>query len=852
MSSIEKGFGEPKKPSAQEVAKEGSTGPENEPTGFDLRGDSSANGANKDAGKQRFELGSPGRPTSYGRDGMDGHDEFERRHSQDAHVIRREPLRTNPAPYLQAVNEAYHPVIEAEQEDAIDLARYWRIVNRHKWGILSITLLVLVIGTLNALSKTPIYRAQTTLVAEPFQRKVTVKDEYINSAAVFLFYDTQFDIIRSRAIAERAADDLRLVEKARANYENAQDKAEEPKTGVALLIDTVAGWFDWRHWVSDSVEAQEVVAPPTDEQLREGVISEVQGGTSVQGGKQSQIINIYFEHSDPNEAARRANAVASAYVRYGVDTRLASSQRTNQWLQDQIIEVRGALKKSEDALLAYQSQTGLVDTNQQQEISNDRLRELTTTLIEVKSRSAEAKLRYQRAQQLELEGADPDTMATILQSNNVKQLALELTRIERDMGELKSRVTEQHPLMKKANVELDEARKALRKEFNKVLNSLESEAQVAAAKTREIQDLIDAEKTEIGNSTGDTLELIRLERDVENNRKLYEALLIRLQETDVTSDLDTSNIQILDAASAPKAPYKPNKTRMIMLSAILGLGLGVLLAFVREHLDRTLKTMDDIEEKLGLTALGMVPLVRDRKHNEPASEYLGKPRSPFAEKINHIRTGLLFSSIDNPPRSVLVTSATGGEGKTTLAINLAAAYSQLDKTLLLEVDLRKPAISERLGIDHKLGLTDLIVDPGLGDQLIRPLKEGSNLYVLTCGTRPQNPLETLSSQQFAHLLKQLRRYFRYIVLDGPPLLAVSDAAVLGHLVDTTVLVAKAETTSLKMIKDALSLMRKARLEPLGVVLSQADTKRMAYYGGHYYHYDKRYYGEERDAQKAAT
>ncbi|MDJ0739238.1 MAG: polysaccharide biosynthesis tyrosine autokinase, partial [Gammaproteobacteria bacterium] len=296
--------------------------------------------------------------------------------------------------------------------------------------------------------------------------------------------------------------------------------------------------------------------------------------------------------------------------------------------------------------------------------------------------------------------------------------------------------------------------------------------------------------------------------------------------------------------------FKPNKTRIILVAAVLGLMLGIALAFLREHFDRTLKTLDDIEEKLALTALGIIPLVRERKKSNPDTQYLSDPRSPFAEKINHIRTGLLFSSIDDPPRTLLITSATSGEGKTTAAINLAAAFAQLDRTLLVEVDLRKPTLRERLHAAPRKGLADLVLDPGLAREVIQPVDGADKLHLLTCGTRPANPLELLSSQQFQALLNKLQQHYRFIVLDGPPLLAVSDAAVLGHIVDETIMVAKAESTSIKMIKDASALLRKANLLPVGVILAQADSKRMAYYGGGYYHYDQRYYGEGSDSAKA--
>lgn len=841
MSVIKKGFGGAEKPGSSEASH-----PKN---------DDNDTGGDRSAG---FDLTAPaahaagnGAPDQKAPSHFASLSSHHAAHDDDSHsagIVPRERLGPSPLPQLHAVNEAYHHIIDGDS-DALDLARYWRVVRRHKWGIVGVALAVLAVGLLGAMLTTPLYRAQTTLVAEPFQRKVTLKDEYINSAAIFLFYDTQFDIIRSRAIAERVVDRLGLVEGARAELDKAPHDDVESDSDIAVLLESLRHWFDWRNWAGgsqDDIQAK----PPSDKELRGSLVAEVQDSLTVQGGKQSQIINIFYEGPDAREAARRANAIAQAYVSFGDDNRLASSKRTNQWLQDQIVQVRENLKRSEAALLAYQESSGLVDTGQQQTVSNDRLMQMTDELVRAASQAAEAKLRYDQARLLAKDIGNIEKITTVLPNSNIAQIALDLSEAERQVGELTARVTDQHPMMKEALVSVREAKKALKKEIDKVVNTLRNEYQVADKKMREIDVLLASERAAIGDATGATLELVGLERDVENNRKLYEALLVRLQETDVTSDLDASNIQILDTATPPLAPFKPNKVLIVMLAGIFGLGLGILLAFVREHLDRTLKTLDDIEDKLGLPALGIVPLIKDLRDGTPETFYLNNSRSPFAEKLNHIRTSLLFSSIDNPPRTLLVTSATSGEGKTTLAANVAAALSQLDKTLLIEVDLRKPVLAARLGLTGPRGITDLVTDLGLANEVIRPIEGEPNLFVIPCGTRPPNPLELLSSQQFRKVLDRLREHFAYIVLDGPPLLAVSDAAVLGHTVDASIIAARAESTSIKMHKDALRLLRKAKVEPEGVVLTQADVKRMAYYGGHDYHYDRRYYGEDQATEKA--
>ncbi|MFT5391703.1 MAG: succinoglycan biosynthesis transport protein ExoP, partial [Gammaproteobacteria bacterium] len=295
------------------------------------------------------------------------------------------------------------------------------------------------------------------------------------------------------------------------------------------------------------------------------------------------------------------------------------------------------------------------------------------------------------------------------------------------------------------------------------------------------------------------------------------------------------NVRVIDRAEVPSAPYKPNKRRMIIVAGLVGLFVGIGLAFFRERLDNTFRTPATMEEKLGISSLGVVPLITNE--HVPEREVLENPRSLFTENINHIRTGLLFSNIDNPPQMIAITSASSSEGKTTLSANLAAAFAQLDRTLLIEVDLRKPVLARRLGIASVPGITDLVAGQVEREQCLHQVSEKSPLFVISCGAMLPNPLEFLSSARFAETLAELREHFTYIVLDGPPALAVSDAAVIGHLADAVILAVKAESTTHKMSQEAVSRLNRATVRITGGVLCQADIERMAEYGGGYYYAD---------------
>jgi capsular exopolysaccharide synthesis family protein len=319
-------------------------------------------------------------------------------------------------------------------------------------------------------------------------------------------------------------------------------------------------------------------------------------------------------------------------------------------------------------------------------------------------------------------------------------------------------------------------------------------------------------------------------------------------EADVSGDYDASNVRIIDRATVPQFPIKPRVSLIVAAALVGGLFFGVVLAFLREVLGNVFRTPDQIEEQLHLPSLGITPLIKKSKNSvAPEKQYIDDQRSTFAEAINTIRTGLLFSDIDNPPKTILITSTVGSEGKTTLAINLAVAFSQLDKTLLIELDLRKPAIAKDLGLNGKVGLSDILSGGDIENNMVSQLEGAPNLSVITCGTVPPNPMELLSSKRFAALLITLKQQFTHIIIDSPPTLPVSDATVLSKLADATIIAVKAEGTKIRMAKETIARLSKVNAQITGIVLTQASTKKMNYYGAHYY--QEGYYGvDPKDAR----
>ncbi len=742
-------------------------------------------------------------------------------------------------------------------EETIDLTQYWRTVKRHKWGILSITLMALIIGTLYALSATPIYQASTILLADPKQPTVSSnQDQYVNTAMVYLFYETQYGIIGSHTVAEKVVAKLGLVEKHKTEKSTEDTAPSDPDNIIQQLKAWKKAAFDWRQWLPEELKPEPDLEP-TDLELQHQLATSIQGLLKVKGGKQSSIISVSYESKDPQLAADVVNAVADAYIEFGLNSRFNSAKKNANWLNEQLTELKENLKASELALETYQKRKGLIESSQQQSIATTQLSTLNRELIRAQTKRSEAEILYNQVKSLSDKEMDYASLGPVLNSETVEDLLREVTKASRRVNELNElyskRYRDTHPEMIVAKSDLEAVNQRLKLEMQKYVNNIKKDYQATTAHEKQLKSLIRKQKGELSDLKGVSFELAQLERNMENDRKIYENFLSRFQEANISEEYDASNIRIVDSASVPSQPTKPRKRLIVLISGVLGLFLGLMLAFLREALDNTFKTTDNIEEKLGIPSLGLTAMVKaGRKSVIPERQFVSDPRSQFSENINNIRTGLLFSNIDHPPQVTLVTSATGAEGKSTLAANLAASLGQLDNTLLLEVDLRKPSLANTLKITRAPGLSDLVANQAAWDQIAisKVGKEDSDFYAVTCGTLPPNPLELISSQHFQQILEKLKARFKYIVLDAPPILAVSDAAVLGQLSDSVIMAVKAESTTIKMAQEAVSRLKKSNVHVTGAVLTQAEPRRMSYYGGHYYHAS--YYGyKDPETGKAA-
>ncbi|MFC4700850.1 GumC family protein [Glaciecola siphonariae] len=722
-----------------------------------------------------------------------------------------------------------------EQEQVLDIGQYWRTIKRAKWLIAFIALLCLSLGVYVASTATPIYQATSKILADPQAPSASREEQYVATALVFLFYETQYEIIQSRAIAETVVDKLSLVERYK---EEQKQKAREPKSSFSMAsikreLSALLG----------NSQANAKPTPKTDDELKVMLATELQSNISVSGGKQSQVINISYQSPDPQLAAEIINAVAQAYIQFGLEARLGEVKNTEAWLAEQSSDLKAQLTESENKLRDFRMQQGIMDSDLQERDSNSRIQTLSNQLLNAQSNLSIKKELHDEVKDLPEGSKAFYSLTPVLENNTTSALVKEEARLQSRVNEFFQRYKEKHPKMIAARSELQSVQTSLNQEIAKIVDRIESDYRLAQQQVSNIQRLLTEERNSIQSLQGSSFTLTALEREVENNRRVYESFINRLMETNIKGDFTASNVQIIDSATVPQFPVKPNVKLIIALSLFVGLFLGVVTAFLREALHNTFRTPESIEENLNVPSLGMtIKLAKKEIGSIPELQYLQDLRSVFTESINTVRTSLMFSNIDNPPKTILVTSATGAEGKSTLAMNLAAAYGQMGKTLLLEVDLRKPSVAKNLNAPPRSGLTDVLAGSiELKEALLKP-SEHSNYRVLTCGTIPHNPIELLSSDKFFDALNTFKKHFDHIILDGPPTLPVSDATVIGTKVDGVILAVRAEVTKIKASKEAVRRLQKLNANVIGAVLTLAEPQKISYYGDHYYAGE--YYGTD--------
>ncbi|WP_295456485.1 polysaccharide biosynthesis tyrosine autokinase [uncultured Thiodictyon sp.] len=722
----------------------------------------------------------------------------------------------------QAGAERLRPAPPGE-DDGIDLLRIWYAVYRHKVSILLLALLTVMVTTLVVYSQTPIYQSTATLLIEPSTSQVvSIKQVYGAEAGSNDYLQTQFELIRSRSLAERVVRDLKLNE--RPEFDPRQRPAPALKWPDWLNVSLIQRFLP----TTRPADLREPEVPAEDK-VFEAVVSAFMSRVTVAPKRGTQLATIGVEMASSVMAAQAANALAQGYIDSQFEARLGLNQAAASWMTNRVAELKANLQASEQRLQQYREKENLVDLEGVTTLSGQELTQVGTRMVELRRELASVENQYKQIERMKGAGWERLAAVPVVAADSmVRQFRAEEARARAKVEELSRRYGPKHPAMAAARTDLESAQVNLRNQVEQVVGGIERSYQLAIANEASVRGSFQQNKSEIQDIKRKEFTFRELQREVESNRTLYDTFMTRLKETSAVSDLQAANARIVDRAIVPKAPVRPKKGQIIAIAGLLALLAGIGLALLREQLDNRVHGPAAVEARLHLPTLGILPLQKKNERIRMANLYLDDTDKAFSESVRSIRTGVVLSGLDNPHKIIVVTSSVPGEGKTSLACNLAFSLGQVDKVLLIEADMRRPTFKKLFELPAGTpGLANVVAGTA---ELTDAVRSVGTIDLLGCGTLPPNPLELLSTQRFVQLLGELAERYDRIVIDTPPVQVVSDALVLATYASTVIFVIKSEATPFPIIAKGIKQLQQLNAPLAGVVLNQVNVRKATKYG----------------------
>lgn len=727
-----------------------------------------------------------------------------------------------------------------ELDDSLHLRDLLRIVLKRKWWILSAAILLFGLALLWTLLQTPIYRATATIQIDRMAARVIDFKDSGTSGEQFSydereFLATQYELLRSKALAERVMETLRLdLDRKRPATKGGNDStpdAAERSDFVGKILTTL------RKRREPSLK---------DDQLldRESVVASLRGSVSIEPVRNARLVRIHTDGSDPALASRVANTWAQTFISTNLERRFEASSYAKTFLEQQLAKTKEKLEESELQFNQYTRQKQIINVDEKTNLVAQNLQEFTGAVAKAEQERIKAEANFAETKR------NLQNSRELLESKSLTSFREAKAKLEAEYQDQLKIYKPGFPKMQQIQSQIDELEKRIKVESKTVTDSIEGAARAAfeAARTQESQlrARADAARRSVLELQDQGIRYNILKREVDTNRELYNGLLQRVKEVGVAAGVGTNNISVVDKADVPLFPYKPDLMRNGLVGLLIGLMVGLGLAFLLEYLDDSIKFPDEVERYTGLTLLGVIPKVNTRE-GSPTDLITNDPRSAMAESYRSLRTALQFSTSQGAPRTLAVTSCTKNEGKSTTAFSVALTLSQLGKrVLLVDGDMRNPSLHKLFGSDHTAGLSNLLssdVDP------ISVTRKTShkNLFYISAGPLPPNPAELLSGANLAKLLSPTSSNFDHVVIDAPPVLGIADAIILCKQVDASLFVIESSRTRKASIRNALKRLHQAGAHPLGAILTKLPGSASIYgYGAEYY-----YYGNDADAPKLA-
>ncbi|QCO89092.1 polysaccharide biosynthesis tyrosine autokinase [Vibrio neocaledonicus] len=706
--------------------------------------------------------------------------------------------------------------LQMNKVELIRFGHHFKAIKKNWLSIAAITLLFSLTCTWYIYSKASIYQATATLLIQEEQKSaLSIEEVYGVDTTKKEYFQTQIAILKSNHIADKVIRELNLTQLPEFTSSGGLNKKIDQIKSIPFVQDLLN------------------VAPSPKEtaQFSESYYQALQAFRSkldIEPVRNTQLVRIRFRSTDPKLATTIANAVGQAYIDANFEAKLVVTQNAATWLTNNSQKLEERLRNSEQALQEFLLKEGLIDINGIDEIYANELEELTRKLNIAVNKRIEAQtliqlLRRKSSQSL-------DSLLSIDEFANqaqIRDLKLSEAQAAKNLSELAQRYGPKHDRMIQAKAQLAEIQSRTQQLIRDISFSKQQDLLAAKAQEDMLRAELDNKKSDFQSLGSQKARYEQLKREVESNKALYEAFLNREKETNATSDYKNVTARFTDKAIIPLFPVAPQRIKLVLIATFFGFAIACALVIILETMREVIRSTADVQEKLGVTCLGVIPMVKKRnlrKNGVSYTAYLDDEEKLFSEACRSVRTSLLLRLTNTKQKILPFTSAIPEEGKTSTSINMAVSFSKMEKVLIIDCDLRRPSIAKRFGIaESSPGLTHILtMDTPIKD-CITHIKE-ANLDVLPAGLIPPNPQELLASDRFKKLLEHFQNKYDRIIIDTPPLLSVSDALILGQYANGLITVIRSESTKSSLVNLALSKQIQHSVPSLGVLITQAKAK----------------------------
>jgi polysaccharide biosynthesis transport protein len=710
--------------------------------------------------------------------------------------------------------------------DYMSIRMLWDILLRRRWTVVTVTVVLATLVGLSSFRTTPVYRATARVDVEPetplAQSVTDLVELQQNWDMDDTFLTTQMEVLKSDTLAWRTVEQMRL--------------AENP-----------------HFWAAG--DAGKITAERRKQQL----IRTFQGGLSVQLVPKTRMLLVSYESTDAELAARICNSLVTNFIDYGYKQKFDSSRQAAEWMEQQLDELKMKVEKSQELMVGYEREHAIAGSDEKENVQEQMLSDLGRNVTAAQSERIQKESLYNQVRTNRAE------TATLAQDALLQKLEEKQSDLRNQYVELLNQYGPNYAKVQRLQKELDDSKVQIEQEQDHVIERIRTDYQAAVDRENLAVTALGKQREELGKLNELLVEHNILKHDFETSQQLYQNLLQKLKDASVSAGMRSTNIHSLDAAMTPLSPVRPRKMMDLSVGLLAGLVVGIMIAFAQEALDQSVKSVLQIESLLGISALGIIPLqrgirspyslarkaqaslVRADAAENVALTVIDKPRGVLAEAYRALRTAILLSFQDRHPKTILLTSTKSGEGKTVTSLNLAQAMAQRKgPVVLVDCDLRKSGVASAMGIKNEKGVSEILTQGLSLNDALRTHPQLPSLSILFAGASPQNPAELLSSEKMLDLIHDLRERFEHVIIDSPPVLAVTDASVLSSIVDGVLLVVEGSKTH----KDALArshyTLVSSGANVLGVVFNKYDYRREgAYgYGSYFQYYSYAHYGEK--------